>query len=46
MDFISFLLRYNRDLDYADFSEDPEVIQKMKKAETYRTWGDIEDIGA
>eukprot|EP00347_Sterkiella_histriomuscorum_P022366 403330738 len=45
LDFTSFLLRYNRDLDYQDFSDEPAIIQKIKRAETYRTWADIEDLG-
>jgi hypothetical protein len=44
LDFSSFLLRYNRELDYQDFSDDANIIQKIKKAETYRTWADIEDL--
>lgn len=44
LDFSSFLLRYNRELDYQDFSDDQTIIQKIKKAETYRTWADIEDL--
>jgi len=38
------LLRYNRDLDYSDFSDDPLVIHKIKRAESYRSWADIEDL--
>jgi hypothetical protein len=44
LDFSSFLLRYNRELDYQDFSDDATILQKIKKAETYRTWADIEDL--
>jgi hypothetical protein len=44
LDFSSFLLRYNRELDYQDFSDDQIILQKIKKAETYRTWADIEDL--
>jgi hypothetical protein len=44
LDFSSFLLRYNRDLDYSDFSDEPDIIQKIKRSEAYRTWTDIEDI--
>lgn len=44
LDFSSFLLRYHRDLDYADFSDDLYVQQKIKRAETYRSWADIEDL--
>ena len=44
LDFSSFLLRYHRDLDYGDFADDPLVGQKIKRAETYRAWADIEDL--
>ena len=44
LDFSSFLLRYNRELDYNDFSDDQVIIQKIKKAEQFRTWADIEDL--
>jgi hypothetical protein len=44
LDFASFLLRYHRDLDYSDFSDDPIVIHRIKRAETYRSWADIEDL--
>eukprot|EP00347_Sterkiella_histriomuscorum_P003950 403362314 len=44
LDFASFLLRYHRDLDYSDFSDDPICTHKIKRAETYRSWADIEDL--
>jgi hypothetical protein len=44
LDFASFLLRYNRELDYADFSEDLVVQAKIKRAEIFRAWADIEDL--
>jgi hypothetical protein len=44
LDFSSFLLRYHRDLEYGDFSDDNFVQQKIKRAETYRSWADIEDL--
>ncbi|CDW73709.1 UNKNOWN [Stylonychia lemnae] len=44
LDFISFLLRYNKDLDYTDFSDDPNIISKIKRAELFRTWSDVEDL--
>lgn len=37
-------MRYHRDLDYSDFSEDDELIAKVKRAESYRAWADIEDV--
>ena len=44
LNFTSFLLRYNRDLDYSDFSDDIDVQNKIKRAETFRSWADIEDL--
>ena len=44
LDFASFLLRYNRDLDYTDFSDDVVVHNKIKRAEIFRAWADIEDL--
>ena len=43
-DFSSFLLRYNKDLDYSDFSDDEELIQRLRRAESYRQWADLEDL--
>lgn len=37
-------MRYHRDLDYGDFAEEPMVGQRIKRAETYRAWADIEDL--
>jgi len=44
LDFCSFLLRYHKDIDYGDFSEDQDVILKIRRAEIYRSWADIEDL--
>jgi hypothetical protein len=44
LDFASFLLRYHRDLEYSDFSDDAGVIMKIRRAEMYRSWADIEDL--
>ena len=44
LDFSSFLLRYNRELDYQDFSDDLNIQNKIKRAETFRSWADIEDL--
>lgn len=44
LDFCSFLLRYHKDIDYNDFSEDQYVVQKIRRAEIYRSWADIEDL--
>jgi hypothetical protein len=37
-------LRYHKDIDYADFSEDQFVVSKIRRAEIYRSWADIEDL--
>ena len=44
LDFSSFLLRYHRDLNYEDFSEDKDVILMIKRAEMFRNWADVEDL--
>jgi hypothetical protein len=44
LDFCAFLLRYHRDIDYVDFSEDQFVSGKIRRAEVYRAWADIEDL--
>ena len=38
------MLRYNRELDYQDFSDDLNIQNKIKRAETFRSWADIEDL--
>lgn len=45
LDFCSFMLRYNSDIQYQDFSDNPETVEKVKRGESFRTWGDIEDLG-
>jgi hypothetical protein len=40
----SMLLRYNKDLQYIDFSDDETVVNKIRRAELYGTWKDIEDV--
>ena len=44
MDFCTFLLRYHKDIDYDDFSNDAKVCSKIRRAEIYRSWADIEDL--
>ena len=44
LDFASFLLRYNKELDYPDFSDSVEVHNRIRRAEVYRSWADIEDL--
>ncbi len=44
MDFVTFLLRYYQKIEYLDFSENNNVIQKIKREEMHRSWLEIEDI--
>lgn len=44
LDFACFLLRYNRGLDYQDFSNDFEVHNRIKRAEIFSCWADIESL--
>lgn len=44
LDFASFLLRYHRNLYYEEFSDEQAVVSKIKRAETFRAWADIEDL--
>lgn len=44
LDFCAFLLRYHKDIDYNDFSDDQFVVNKIRRAEIYRSWADIEDL--
>ena len=44
LDFASFLLRYHRNLYYDHFSDDIDVVSRIKRAETFRAWADIEDL--
>lgn len=44
LDFCAFLLRYHRDIDYGDFTDDQLALSKIRRAEVYRAWADIEDL--
>ena len=44
LDFSSFLLRYHKVLEYADFTEDANVQDLIRRAESFRQWADIEDL--
>lgn len=46
LDFASFLLRYHKDLEYADFTEDNNVQDLIRRAEAFRQWADIEDLAS
>ena len=45
IDFCTFILRYNSHINHADFTEDLDLLEKIKRGELYRVWGDIEDLG-
>lgn len=44
LDFCAFLLRYHRELDYGDFAEEQVAAGRIRRAEVFRAWGDIEDL--
>lgn len=45
LDFCSFILRYFRNIMYADFAPENLPVQDMiRTAERFRTWADIEDL--
>ena len=46
LDFASFLLRYHKDLEYADFTEDNNFQDLIRRAEAFRQWADIEDLAS
>ena len=41
-EFASFILRYHDAVDYGDFSEDPLVIQKLRRYENIKYAAEIE----
>ena len=44
LDFSTFLLRYYRNVSYSAFSADEAIQNRIKRAETFRAWADIEDL--
>ena len=44
LDFSAFILRYHRNVNYEYFTEDGSIISRIKRAETFRAWADIEDL--
>ena len=44
LDFATFILRYHRNVNYEFFGDDQVVISRIKRAETFRAWADIEDL--
>jgi len=43
LEFCAFLLRYHRVLDYGDFSDNPYVVQRLRRFEDLKCWNEIED---
>eukprot|EP00347_Sterkiella_histriomuscorum_P015644 403356242 len=43
LEFCAFLLRYHRALDYGDFSDNPYVVQRLRRFEDFKCWNEIED---
>ena len=44
LDFATFILRYYRTVSYEAFSTDEVTQNKIKRAEVFRAWADIEDL--
>jgi len=44
LEFCNFLLRYHRDLDYGDFSDNPYVVQKLRRYEDFKCWAELEEL--
>ena len=44
LDFCAFLLRYHREIDDSDFSDDQYVVGRIRRSEVFRAWADIEDL--
>lgn len=41
-----FLLRYHRAVDYGDFSENPYVVQRVRRYCDYKIWYEIEELSS
>lgn len=44
LEFLSFLLRYHRELDHTDCSTNPQVLQKLKRYEDFKCWHELEEL--
>ena len=44
LEFFSFLLRYHRDIDHSDFTEDPAVAKKMRRYDDFKAWNELEEL--
>jgi hypothetical protein len=38
------LLRYHRDIDQSDFSDNPAVIKKLRRYEDFKAWNELEEL--
>ncbi|CAI2386302.1 unnamed protein product [Moneuplotes crassus] len=44
LDFTSFILRKSPEIDYTDLSEESGILHRIKRGESSRQWGDLEDL--
>jgi hypothetical protein len=43
-EFISFLLRYHRDIDYVDFASDPAFVRLIRRYENVKYAAELEQL--
>ena len=44
LELYSFLLRYHREIDQTDCSQDPLVLKKLKRYEEIKSWNELEEL--
>ena len=44
LELAQFLLRYHRGVDYGDFSDNPYVVQRIRRYHDYKIWFEIEEV--
>ena len=44
LEFYSFLLRYHREIDHSDCSQNPKVLQKLRRYEDFKLWNELEEL--
>lgn len=44
LEFFSFLLRYHREIDHSDFTNDPEIVKKMRRYDDFKAWNELEEL--
>ena len=44
LELTQFLLRYHRAIDYGDFSDNPYVVQRIRRYHDYKIWFEIEEL--